>query len=137
MQSMREKKNKVVIGPEKHRPVNSAIYRAKLLQMRLGIGAFDQPAYLLSWEILDESLYKDRIISDFVNKNSNGLRGKLWQLRRALTNDELDIFDSFFMEDLLGKECFIDVEKRGGFNAVSRYICPKDLEGVKRLRFPA
>lgn len=131
-----EKKFKVTIGPEKHTPIKSGIYRGKLVDIAIGKGAFGQSVYLLLWEILDDLQYRGRRLRDFVNPSSNGVRGKLWKLRRALTLEELDIFESFDMGELIGKECFIDVVPKGGFNVIKEYIHSNDLKDTERLSFP-
>jgi len=129
-----ERKIKVTIGPEKYLPVKSGIYRARLIEVKEGIGKYKQPIYLVSFEILDET-YEGRMVIGMINQSSNGVNGKLWQLYRALTEDGLDVFDAYYMNDLVGRECFVNVEQRGGYNAITEYIHQKHLRNIKRLNF--
>ncbi len=123
-------KFKVKICPEKHRPVKSGIYRAKLLEATRGTGFKGQPIYNLVFEILDAE-YQGRKIIGKINQSSNGVRGKLWQLYRAMTAEGLKISAEFYIDGLIGKECFINVEQRGGFNAIAEYIHANDLKNTE------
>ncbi len=131
-----EKKFKVTIGPEKHPPVRSGIYSAKLLEVAGGAGFKGQPIFNIVFEILNGE-YRGRKVIGKINQSSNGVHGRLWQLHQAMAEEGLKVTAEFYMGDLIGRECFINVEQRGGFNAITEFIHPKHLKDIERFGFSA
>jgi|GEM_PF-3711093 len=114
------------ITPEKYRVLPDGIYHAKLCSISDGVGAHHQKVFRLEWEILEKPL-AGRRLNSLINQSSTGQRGKIWALLKALSGRTLDVFDGFDLESLIGKDCFIHVEKKNHANAVTEYVHKDEL----------
>lgn len=129
--------SKVIIEKEKHRILSSGIYEARFITWNVLAGCNGQPIYELMFLILDGD-YKGQLVKGIVNVNSNGKHGKLWQLNRALTGMSCNAGEEFDIDNLKGKECFINVikkenkKKKDKFNnAIEEYISKEEFKDVQ------
>lgn len=125
----------VIISPEKFRLLPADFYRAKLCDLSEKEGKFDR-VFQFTF-IIQKGKYKGAFVSGLINKSSDGKHGKIWQIIRAFTGYKLDVFDSLSLSDLIGKECFINVEERVGeagrrFNAIAEYVHIDEFKNLKR-----
>jgi len=124
----------VVFLPEKYRVISSAIYRARLMDVSEGIGCAQQDVFILLFQLL-ESKFKGCRLNGIVNSDSNGVNGKIWELVWALTGMKKEISSSVNLQELVDRECYINIEQNGGKNAIREYIHLdefRDLEGSSR-----
>ena len=126
-----EERFKVTIAEEKYRVLPSAIYKAKLLIVSDGVGSKDQPVFIPRFQLL-EGQFKDCELNGMINKTSNGRRGKIWEMIRALTGKDLKASDQCNLEGLVGLECYINVEQKGAKNALREYICLDEFRDLER-----
>ncbi|MFA5168538.1 MAG: hypothetical protein WC530_08420 [Candidatus Omnitrophota bacterium] len=125
----------VIIGPQKYKVLPNDFYKARLIKVQSGIGKFG-PIFRLFFEITEGEKMGTRI-NGLVNKDASGIKGRLWQLFKAMTGKATNIFTTFNLKDLVGKECFIHVEEREKGNAITEYVGLRDFENIKRIRLEA
>lgn len=126
--------SKVIFRPERYQALDSGVYRARLVLISEGVGKFGQAIYKATFEIL-EGEYKKRRIDGIINHASNRVKGKLWMMVRALCGRAFNASEGVDLTELIGEECFINVEQKGdNANAISEYIPIGDFEGLERGR---
>jgi len=125
-----EDEEKIIIRKEKYRPIKSGIYKARFISWIADLGAFKQDVFRLFFQIT-EGMSTGRILEGWVNKTENGQKGKLWQLYRAIKKTSLKPGDEMRLSDLIGGECYINIEKRGHKNAITEYIESAELHDLR------
>lgn len=119
----------VVIGPQKYKFLENDFYKARLCEVHSGEGKYQKPIFIFRFEIT-EGKESGCWCNAMINQDASGKRGKLWQLVKAVTEKSYDVFDSCNLKDLVGKECFIHVEKRANGNAITEYISLEDYGDI-------
>jgi len=127
-----EDRFKVVIKREKYQVLQTGIYRATLVWIDDGMGAFDQPIFKLRFRIHDDNPNaRYRLVDGFINKNEDGRYGKLWQLKKAFDHRECPEGERIDIKSFYMKECYIRVERREHKNAITEYIPIGHLNDIR------
>ena len=121
-------------GPPRYRHLPEGLYRAKLIRFDGdGIGAYQNQVYEPWFKVVGGS-YSDTEVKDMINKNRSEARNsKLCHMIRALKPDlKLEVFDEINLDELMGCECCIKVERRKEKNiAITQYFSISDFEDIK------
>lgn len=125
--------DRVTISQERYRLLRDDFYFVEVVGRKAGQGRFG-PVFILFFKVLDEGRFHDCVIQDLINQTQTAKKGKLWHLFKAISGRELDVSDEFKLSDLIGKRCYIRVEKRGKNNAITEYVSERDFADIKRSR---
>lgn len=126
--------DRISISPERYKLLPPDYYFAEFIDLREGKGKFGL-TFVLSWKVLEKGRFYECIINDLINKSQTAKKGKIWQLIKAISGHTLDISDEFRLRSLIGKKCYINVDRRGKGdknNGIKEYISESDFADIRR-----
>ena len=123
---------KVVIGNERYKLLKDDFYLVEVTGWNIKEGKYGTNI-VISYRVLSAGAYHQRDFNDFFDsKKETGRKGRFWQLVKATSDLELAVADSVELPSLIGKRCYVHVERRGKNNATTEYFSERTFADIRR-----
>lgn len=123
---------KVVISDERYKLLKDDFYLVEVTEWSIKEGKYGTNI-VMSYKVLTAGAYHNRTFNDFIHsKKDTGRNGRFWQLVKATCGLELGVADVADLSSLIGKRCYIHVERRGKNNAATEYFSERTFADIRR-----